>query len=384
MVQTVTGLPPPAGQLRRHTQGRPGAWSRAHTRTWGWGWVKGASTLPGPGLRQKAHPERRPPALSRPPRSHIASTRRATLCPSAGPAPCEPSGVETLAQPHHPPPRLHEHRLGAWAPAVRKAAHVSCPGECSVGSGHVRVAEVPGQGWPGTGGPGNGPDLGDPGVCLCSNCRAAPTGLRPGAYARPKVAPHLWVRVPGPQSTGGGRPAWTGLWLGLHGGRCPRTAPEGPEERSVRTLTVGRDLLSKTKGRLQRAAVSGIPQETRAERPGDGPGQERTEQTGLREQRKVGGRGAPRGTSTAGQPHVLPSCSPTPLPGAPALGPPGRTDLRGSGWWACLPWTWSVGGPCGAQVFPQTPQAFPRSSLRGEHPHMRPGTPTSAQSLEKQ
>ena len=193
----------------------------------------------------------------------------------------------------------------------------------------MRVAEVPGQGWPGTGGPGNGPGLGDPGVCLCSNCRAAPTGLRPGAYARPKVAPHLWVRVPGPQSTGGGRPAWTGLWLGLHGGRCPRTALEGPEERSVRTLTVGRDLLSKTKGRLQRAAVSGIPQETRAERPGDGPGQERTEQTGLREQRKVGGRGAPRGTSTAWPATRAPQLLPHTAPRCPGLGTPGEDRPQG-------------------------------------------------------
>lgn len=161
--------------------------------------MKGASTLPGLGLRQKAHPERWPPALSSPPRSHITFTRRATLCPSAGPAPCEPSGVETLAQHHRPPPRLQEHRLGAWAPAVRKAARVSCPGECSVGSGHARVAEVPGQGWPGAGGPGNRPGLSDPGVYLCSNCRAAPAGLQPGAAARPEVASHLQVRVPGPR-----------------------------------------------------------------------------------------------------------------------------------------------------------------------------------------
>lgn len=63
------------------------------------------------------------------------------------------------------------------------------------------------------------------------------------------------------------------------------------------------------------------------------------------------------------------------LPGAPALGPLGRMDLRASGWWACPPWAWSVGGPCGAQVFPQTLQAFPRSSLRGEHPHLHPPHP---------
>lgn len=56
------------------------------------------------------------------------------------------------------------------------------------------------------------------------------------------------------------------------------------------------------------------------------------------------------------------------LPGAPALGPPGRTNIRASGWWGCPPRARSVGGACGAQAFPQTPQAFPQPSLRGEPP----------------
>lgn len=97
---------------------------------------------------------------------------------------------------------------------------------------------------------------------------------------------------------------------------------EGPEEWSLRTLTAGRDLLSKTKGRLQRAAVSGIPQETRAERPGDGLGQERPghrrtdRRMGLRERRKVGGRGVPR-------------CSPSQAPRCPSPGTPGEDKHQG-------------------------------------------------------
>ena len=39
-----------------------------------------------------------------------------------------------------------------------------------------------------------------------------------------------------------------------------------------------------------------------------------------------------------------------------------------SGWWGCPPRARSVGGACGAQVFPQTPQAFPQPRLRGEPP----------------
>ena len=142
-------------------------------------------------------------------------------------------------------------------------------------------------------------DLGTGRASATQGCTSVLTAAQPQqASCRELMQDPRWPLISGSGCLGPGAlaevgPTWTGLWLGLHGGRFPRTAPEGPEEWSVRTLTVGRDLLSKTKGCLQRAAVNRIPQETRAERPGDGPGQERTEQrrtgrqTGLREQRKV-------------------------------------------------------------------------------------------------
>lgn len=125
------------------------------------------------------------------------------------------------------------------------------------------------------------------------------------------------------RSTGGGQARLDWVVAGsprrkLSQGR----ALEGPEEWSLRTLTAGRDLLSKTKGHLQRAAVSGIPQETRAKRPGDGPGQERPghrrtdRRMGLRERQKVGGRGVPR-------------CSPSPAPSCPSPGTPGEDKCQG-------------------------------------------------------
>lgn len=68
-----------------------------------------------------------------------------------------------------------------------------------MGSGHVCVAEVLGQGWPGSRGPGNGGRRAFViRVYLCSNCSRAPAGPQLGAGARPEVAPHLWIRVPGP------------------------------------------------------------------------------------------------------------------------------------------------------------------------------------------
>ena len=106
------------------------------------------------------------------------------------------------------------------------------------------------------------------------------------------------------RSTGRGQARWDWVVAGSPRRKVSQGwGREGPEEWSLRTLTAGRDLLSKTKGHLQRAAVSGTPRETRAKRPGDELGQEwrghrRTDrQTGLHERRKVGGRGVPRGKS---------------------------------------------------------------------------------------
>ena len=100
------------------------------------------------------------------------------------------------------------------------------------------------------------------------------------------------------RSTGRGQARWDWVVAGSPRRKVSQGwGREGPEEWSLRTLTAGRDLLSKTKGHLQRAAVSGTPRETRAKRPGDELGQERTghrrtdRQTGLHERRKVGGRG---------------------------------------------------------------------------------------------
>lgn len=226
-------------------------------------------------------------------------------------------------------------------------------------------------------------DLGTGQASATQGCTSVLTAAQPQqASGREFMQDPRWPLISGSGCLGPGAlaevgPAWTGPWLGLHGGRCPRTAPEGPEEGSVRTLTVGRDLLSKTKGRLQRAAVSGIPWETRAECPGDGPGQERTEQRrmgrqmGLREQRKVGGRGVPRRTSTAWPatraPQLLPHMgSQVPWPWDPRGG---RTSGVQGGGHAC---------PGRGQWDPVEPKSFPRPHRPFPGPASGVNTPTCA------
>ena len=151
---------------------------------------------------------------------------------------------------------------------------------------------------------------------------------------------------------------------------------EGPEEWSLRTLTAGRDLLSKTKGRLQRAAVNGTPRETRAKRPGDGPGQERTghrrtdRRTGLRERRKVGGQAVPRGRSHG--PASPTSASQAPLAGSQVPRPQdprgGRTSGLQGGGDAC-PGCGQRVGPVEPESLPTPHRPFPSPASRVSPPH---------------
>ena len=87
---------------------------------------------------------------------------------------------------------------------------------------------------------------------------------------------------------------------------------------------------------------------------------------------KLGVGACPAGRATARPAPCLPRCPPSRAPTCPGPRTPGRTDVRASVWWGRLPRVQSVGGLCGAQVFPQIPQTFLQSSLKGEPPRTPP------------
>lgn len=101
---------------------------------------------------------------------------------------------------------------------------------------------------------------------------------------------------------------------------------------------------------------------------GDGPGQEEAR---TQEDRQTDGPARPAESRGRGQCLAAPPRRPQ----VPQPWDPEETNIRASGWWGCHPGHSPVGGACGAQnLFPQTPQAFPQPSLRGEPP-ATPHTP---------
>lgn len=297
--------------------------------------------------------------------------------------PCEPSGVEIPAQPHQPLPPLQEPRLDAWDPMARKAACVSRPGERSVGSGHVRVAEVLGRGQPAGGGPGNREQQAFAvGVYLCSKCSGAPARPWLGAGARPKAAPHLQIRVPGPQRADpehrrrSGPPGLGRGWFstaeavpGPGAGGAGRVVTEDPD--------CGQGPSLENKGASAEGSGQWDPpgDQSQASRRWAGAGEARTQ-----EDRQTDGPARAAESRGSGRASLLPLAgSQLPQPWDPRGGQ--MSGLQGGG---------DAHPGHGQWVEPVEPKSFPRphrpfpSPASGVNPPATPHTPASAQSLERQ
>lgn len=219
--------------------------------------------LPSLEAETEGHPERWPPALSSAPHTPTdlctAFTCRATLCKAQA---CPANPQEWRSWPSltpAPAPFTGEPTTGCLGPhGEEKAACVSCPGERSAGSGHVRVAESWDRGRPAGEGPGDGEQQAFAvGVYLCAKCSGARQGpgwelgqdLRWPLISRSGcLGPSVLTWSTGPQRADlehrWSQAAWTGSWLvltvegvpGPGAGGARRVVTEDPDCRQGPSL----------------------------------------------------------------------------------------------------------------------------------------------------